>query len=268
MKLTTRVLRLLAASLLLAPSAALAVTIDHGVLAGTNVTFSGPDAGPGLPDECQGGVCETTSSSGDPDVLWGAPSVSGDDLLFTPAAFLAEASGAGGYDYTGSQLQTIITSNGGGFTLDTLNITEFGDATLLALPPPGTGGTGTFVSMAGFVTVTETLSGPITPVVIPFTGSISPSDLLSLPGDFGTTLWSGSVSVDIASVVPDATEVILSLDNDLYAYSDAVGSSAKIQKKVVNGPSVVVSVPEPGMLSMLGSGALVSMLLGRRRRSA
>ena len=165
-------------------------------------------------------------------------------------------------DQTGSQLQLMMQTNNPTAILEKLLITEFGDNLLTGI---GTAATGTFVSMAGFVTVTETLSGPITPVIIGFTGTFAPSDVFALPGDFGTTPWSGSVAVDIAAQVPNATKAFLSFDNDLTAFSEA-GTTAKIQKKVVSGPSIVIEIiPEPGTFALLGGGLLGLALHGRSR---
>jgi hypothetical protein len=250
----------LIASLLFVGQAALATTAYPDYF-GPNVSFTG---------------IQETSSFGDPEPLFGAPTGSLDQLLFFPANFTANAIGAGGYDATGAQLQATITATALNATIDQLLIDEFGDRTLLG--PGGTGGTGVFAAMSGFVTVLEVLGVPIAPVVIGFNagagvnGSFSPAALgatgLYLPGSFGTGLWSGSVYVDIASIVPNATKVALSFDNDLYAFSELASNSAKIQKKVVDGPAIVVTViPEPGTFALLCGGLLALSLRGRSRRS-
>lgn len=197
-----------------------------------------------------------TSSFGDPEPLFGAPTGVGDSLLFFPSTFLASTAG-GGVDQTGSLLNLTMTATGGN-TIDTFTITEFGDATLSGA---GTAGTGTFASLAGFATVLATTGGPIVPVIIPFVGVFAPSDTLTLPTDPGTTIWTASAFIDVASVVPDATLIELQFDNNLFAFSEA-SSSATIQKKVVGGPAVVITVPEPATAALLFVG-----LLGIRARS-
>jgi len=222
-------------------------TTNYGDFAGTNVDFL---------------QVRETSSFGDPEPLFGAPTVTGDQLLFFPADFTATTSGAGGLDQTGAQLQLEFVAQNG-TTLDLFEIEEFGDNLLLGA---GTGATGTFISLSGFITVTETLSGPISPTVIGFTGVYAPSQSFSLPGDFGTSLWSASATVDIASIVPDATRATLSLDNDLTAFSEA-GTSAKTQKKVVDGPAIVIEiVPEPTTAAMFGLGLVGLSIFSRRNR--
>jgi len=203
---------------------------------------------------------QESSSYGDPEPLFGQPLGSGNDLVFFPADFKAASTG-GGVDATGSHLQITITSNSPSHTIDTLNLTEFGDVVLAGFL--GTGATGAQVSLAGFVTVLETTAGAISPVVIPFIGTYSPTNLFLFTTHPGTTLWSASISIDIESIVPDATKVVLSLDNDLFAASEAT-TSAKIQKKVVDGPAIVVSVPEPAALALLALGTLGLGLRARR----
>ena len=61
-----------------------------------------------------------------------------------------------------------------------------------------------------------------------------------------------------------AVSSLMELVNDLYAFSEA-GTSAQIQKKVVNGPAVMIEVvPEPGTALLVGGGLLIMSLRGRR----
>jgi len=256
LKKTQTLLGALAALLLIAQGAA-AVT-NHGTFAGTNVTYNN--------------VTET-STFGDPEPLFGAPTPLGNQLLFFPSSFSASASGAFGFDQTGAQLQTSITANGPTDVIDTLLLTEFGDTNLTG---GGTAATGSIIGISGFVTVTADINGPIAPVVISFSDnpgaapwvptSYSPSNVFDLVNDPGTTSFSAGVTIDIASVVPNATSVFFSLDNDLTAYSEA-GTGSTIQKKVVSGPAVVIEViPEPGTALLVGIGlaGLAARTRGRR----
>jgi len=211
---------------------------------------------------------------------FGAPTGLGDALLFFPTDFTASAAGAGGYDPTGAQLQTLITATGPGATIDQIYLSEFGDATLLG--PAGTGGTGVFASMAGFVTVLEVNGVGVTPTIISFnaggpnpfgvTGAFTPVAIgdgtFSRPTFIGTSIWTGLVTIDVEAIVPNATKVQLSFDNDLYAYTELTGNIAKIQKKVVDGPSIIIGVvPEPGTFALLGGGLLALAIRARSRRA-
>ncbi|MEM7413706.1 MAG: hypothetical protein AAF430_25980 [Myxococcota bacterium] len=205
-------------------------TVNHGDFAGTDVTFRD--------------VSETTTSAGDAEPLWEAPSlgVSGDQLLFFPTSFLAQCA-AGTSDVTSSTLTTTLDTTGTpGATIDTVQFAEAGDGNLTQFPPFGDPSTNVSVTLTGTVTVTETLSGPIAPVVIPVSGTFAPSGSFALPTDFGAISWNGGIGIlDVAAVVPNATKVDVSLDNTLTA-NCAATASALIQKKAVTGPTVAISV--------------------------
>jgi hypothetical protein len=239
----------------LAGQAAFATT-SHPSYFGTNVSFTG---------------IQETSTFGDAEPLFGAPTGSSDQLTFSPTTFSASAMDASGFDQTGAQLQLDITATAVGATIDILLLSESGSADLSG--PAGFGGTGAFATMAGFVTVLEVLGLPVAPVVISFNaggllnGSFTPGDLgtglFALPGYAGVTAWSGNVAIDIASIVPNATKVKLSFDNELSAYSEADGNGATIQKDSV----VITVIPEPGTFALVCGGFLALSLRGRSRRS-
>jgi hypothetical protein len=240
---------------------------------GTNYNFTG---------------IQETSNWGDPELppagpptgtcCFGSPTGTGDTLLFFPTDFAATATGAGGSDQTGALLQLAITSVSLAQKIETIYLSEFGDA---ALTGPASSGTGVFATMSGFVTVLEVNGAAIAPVNIPFnaggvnpgvTGGFTPATLgttgLDRNTNPGTTTWNGILTIDVKSLVPNATKVQLSLDNDLYAYTEFAGNSAKIQKKVTDAPSVIIGVvPEPGTFALLGGGLLALAIRARNRRA-
>jgi len=228
---------------------------------------------------------QETSTLGDPELptvptppdsscCFGTPTRVGDALYFSPPDFKAGTVDAGGYDPTGAQLQILITAHTGE-TIDSVNIWEVGDMALSG--PNGTGGTGVFAAMSGFLTVLEVNGIGVTPVVISFNaGGANPSGVtaaftpgalgtlgLNLPGDAATTSWGGLVTVNVASIVANATKLQLSYDNELYAYTELDGNSAAIQKNTV----VIGVIPEPGTFALLGGGLLLLAIRARGRRA-
>jgi hypothetical protein len=234
---------------LVVPTPAFA-TFACGSFSGTDVDFNT--------------VQETSTTDPEPLFCSGVVLATGNTLTLFPTNFSASATGAFGFDETSSQLQSVIMSTSA-LTIDQVLITEFGDTDLSGISPGG--GTGTIASMSGQITVLETTGavpcvGPA--CIVGFNATFSPSDILALPGDPGTTNWSASVLVDIAGSVPGATKVELSLDNILQAFSE-IGTTAIIQKKV-GGPISITVIPEPTTLALLGGGVLAMGCLARFRR--
>ncbi len=206
-------------SIFVAVSPAAFAQVNYGDYSGTGVNFLD--------------VTETTQTPADPAALWDAPTLVGlgDTLLFFPAAFVSVCA-EGNSEITTSQLTTTITAQGGN-TLGTIELTENGDVALMKFPPFGDPTTNASVNISGFLTVTEDTGGVIVPVVIPFAGTFLPTDTFSLPGDFGVSTWTGSVTVDVAAQVQNATKVDLFFENSLASNCGADNTGGRIQKKVV-----------------------------------
>lgn len=238
-----RSLLLLGCSLLLATVAAPAfATTVHGDYFGTTVDFLG--------------VQETTNSAGDAEPLFEAPTVIGNQLFFFPSNFVAQSSGGSGPDTTASLLEMTLQASIGTY-IDTINISEFGDTSLAGA---GTAVTGTFVGLSGVVTILASdTPGPWAP--INFVATFD-QDTFMLPGDAGSSAWAGSADIDVAGSVANVTQAYLQIDNFLFAGSEA-GTSSFIQKKVDG--ALVITVPEPTSLALVGLGLLGAGLLGRRR---
>lgn len=101
--------------------------INYGSLFGTNASFlniseSSSSIGPGI-----GQVPE----------LFGAPTISGDTLVFTPNMFSAQTGGPG-VDFVNSQLSMTLAANPG-FQIFGIMVETFGDYTILNPLPGGVG---------------------------------------------------------------------------------------------------------------------------------
>jgi len=250
MKLRNPILLSLLALALAAPAGA---TFVHGNFAGTNVNFVG--------------VQETTQTAGDPEPIWGSPTVVGNVMTFSPTSFLATTAG-GGFDSDHSTLQMDIDASGLLDTIEIINITEVGDAVLL-----GGASTGVLLSMAGTIRVNATTAGAITPVTVPWVGIFNTGDFFDAVTNPGTTGWIGSVSIDVAAILANAgifdpaTSVTLAYNNNLQAFSEPGLSSATVQKKAVDGPAVIIEViPEPATGALLVGGLIALGIRSRLRR--
>ncbi len=165
---------LIGACLCLLAAESATAQVQYGDFFGTNADFED--------------VTETTLSASDPVLLFGPPIISGDQLEFSPSSFSSSCT-TGNTDTTSSQLTTTIRAKGAA-TLGTVTLGESGDFSLLASPPPGDSSTSVSALLSGIVTVTEDASGPIAPVVIPFTGTFVPMSTFSLPTNAGNGVWS------------------------------------------------------------------------------
>ena len=243
---------------LLVAAPALAAPINYGNFGGATVDYLQ--------------VTEDANSPGDNPPLFGPPTVTGDSIDFDPVGFNA-ASAGGGADLTDGQLKFTVMAKPGK-AINNVKFAEAGDVTLLG----ATFNDLTFASVSThlFVDITEVDGTPISVVSVPITMPFSPSGgTYGLLSDGGgsplfTTAWTGSVSMDINSILTangipfrtGATKIDVNLDNTLAALSQ-LGTSALIAKKNANGVVITVNVPEPStcLLATLGLA-----LAGLKRR--
>jgi len=238
---------------------AIAAPINYGNFAGSTVNF----------------LNVTEDSATDPTPLFGAPTVAGDGMSFSPLASFTALASAGSIDLTDGKLNTTIQSiNPGTGSIQNIVVNERGDYTLAGV---GTTGTSVSVSAPVFLTLDEVDGVAITPVALysgnlAFTPSAGSYNLVSNPGN--GIIWTGTLSIDVTAALlahgigGRATKLEYTMDNSLLALSQ-VNSIAKIEKKNgIVGITVNPPVPEPSSIALLGIGTLGLLLARLRRRQS
>lgn len=231
-------------------SVASATTIPYGTYNGDNVDFIG--------------VQEDSLFS---PPYYGAPTVSGDSLFFTPLSFGATSAGGGISLVDGSVISGIMASS---TAIQEIHVSEFGDYSLFG---QGTDATSAAISTIAFLTVLEVDGAGITPFTyidkLTFTPASATNGTWDLANDAGLgVVWNGHLTLDLSailashSIAGSATKVQLRLQNTMAATSQPL-SAAFIQKK---GVQVDVVVPEPSSVVLAGCGLGVLALCGWRRR--
>jgi hypothetical protein len=207
----------------------------------------------------------TEDSITDPVPLFGNPIVSGNALVFSPQNFGATTTG-GGIDITDATLSTTLEANPGK-SISNIILNEAGDYSLTGT---GTIFTTATVTATYFLRITEVNNAPLpAPLASNGTLNLIPSGgTFDLINDGGAgVIWTGSANIDVnailaaASMQGVATKAILTFDNQLIAASET-GSVSFIKKKTTDGVVIIV-IPEPATLGLIG-GAAITML--RRRR--
>lgn len=206
-----------------------------------------------------------------PTTPYGNYSVTGDTLVFAPTAFHASTTG-GGIDFIDGTLTMLVKAHAG-HTINQLKVYESGDYTLLA-PNPQDGTAQTQVSVAAPLTI-QILSVDghgIAPIIVQQQSTFTPGGQLTLTDHPGQgQFWSGGTTVDLVQALRShgiehglPTQLMFSLDNSLFASSEA-DTSATISKKAFDVTPLAAS-PEPSSLALAGLGAV--LLLKRRRQAA
>lgn len=178
--------------------------------------------------------------------LFGAPSVVGDSLYFTPTTFIAKSTNGQGEVLTSSTINIQIATKSSGLSFGQISLSEWGDYRLT--------NTGSSVDVDGALIVTN-LANPLAfPVFTPITS----------PYDFGIVdsnvhFWQATAT-DLSQ--NGWSYINVTIQNILTASTTQNPSSAFIEKKFVG--LGVSTVPIPGAAWMLGAG-LIGLVAVRRR---
>ena len=234
-------------------SPTVAALFVYGDFLGTSVTYVGVQE----------------NSVTDPGPLFGAPTISGNQLDFNPSGFAATATGPGGIDITDGQLNFTIWAHNESF-IDNFMLSESGDYTLFG---GGTIATAVSVSTPTEIEITEVDGVALVPAIeistnMVFTPLDGNYDLIN-DGGIGVA-WSGELMVDVTQALIDegiefdfgATKLNVVLDNVLVAASES-GTTATIAKKDFDGFTVTTNIPEPSTFVLAGM-ALIALLPRRR----
>jgi hypothetical protein len=187
--------------------------------------------------------------------LFGSPTlIGGNTLVFFPSNFRADSLN-GSPATTADRLEVTIIAQTSQL-ISGIQISEFGDYAING---------GGEVSVTGTMFITDLIN----PGPFPGFPRLVSGDLASTPGSpiqsAGTVSgsWTAQVGIDLTSTGgPDWTMIKIVLNNNLFALSNAGGSSF-IEKKVVGTGIAITIVPTPGATALLGLGGLFAI---RRRR--
>lgn len=192
--------------------------------------------------------------------LFGAPSVVGDTLFFTPTAFKVQSLNDAGLAMTSQTFNVAVSANAG-YLVSAVNLAEGGDYFNL--------GSASAVAVGGQLRLFD-LETPLAPAVTSSIVAGAPLTAVTSFSTFATTNWNASAS----AAVPAAgwggadghvTNVNVTIENLLLASSTTLGAGAFIEKKFTSLAVVATPVPEPQAYLMFVAGlGLVGWMAWRR----
>jgi PEP-CTERM motif len=231
---------------------AVIITYAPPTIVGTNVTYP----------------AVTESSASDPVPLYGAPAISGNNLVFNNLSFSASSINGAATDFTDGQLNFTLQANPG-FFLQSITWSEGGDWNITPFPNAASVNQTKVFPQSLQITVLDVNGVPlgsplsdntsVTMTYTPFGGTF----ITGIAPNTGS--WNGSALANLLALFPTTngkiTKVAISFDNQLAA-SSQVGGIASISKKSV----LIVPgfTPEPSTLAVFG---LLGAFAMRRRKA-
>ncbi len=194
--------------------------------------------------------------------LFGAPTVTGDALFFTPTTYKAQSFNGTGFA-SASQTFNIAVNANSGYLVSALNLSEDGDYYNI--------GTGSSVAVGGKFYARD-LESPMTPAASSKIQSSLPLTDMTSMADFETTDWTSHANIAIPAGWGGADGIVsgvnVTIENILLANSTTLGAAAFIEKKFVGLNVVTAPVPEPETYAMLLVGlGLVGFAVRRRAKA-
>jgi hypothetical protein len=273
--------------LALVVGASASATVSHDINGASPGHYAGPQILYSLIQETTQAPSAGFPPIADPEPLWGAPTGSGNNLVFSPTLFSASAGGpiGPGADETHSLLNLAFESiNPLLDAIEIINLTEAGDYTLNTFPPGGAGvAASIFLQMTGVLKILEVSDGTST-FAVDETFQIAGVFDVGTPIGIGDTFftiatnpgggtWGATYSLDVDAALAAkggyagkyATKATIALNNKLQAFGTP-GETAAVQKKV-GGPALIVEViPEPATGALLVIGLIALGMQSRHRR--
>lgn len=194
--------------------------------------------------------------------LFGAPTVVGDSIFFTPTSFNALSNNGKGYVFT-SQTFNIAVNAKAGYEVAGASLTEQGDYYIIRSGLDSTSGVavgGLFI-MRDLEASEQKVSRNIS--------AVEPLTKTTTMSGFKTTEWMASTNLDVPASWGGADGIVgsvnLTLQNLLIASSLKFGTSTFIAKKYAGIEIITAPIPEPETYALFLAGLGLVGFLARRR---
>ena len=196
--------------------------------------------------------------------FFGAGTISGNNIFFTPDAFLAQSfDGIGPADLVTDTLNIDVNATTGGFNLSSFLLIENGDYKL--------DGVGADVDATAFLQISSNTNvigcGVSGFDLCQDTFLVNAGPLADTGG--ASALWSLGGNIDLSDTIgwEVETSVNITLQNNLLADTTSVGELAFIQKKFGVIGITVNPIPVPAAVWLFGSGLIALVGFAKRRQS-